>query len=145
MINTEVIKQFEGLRLKPYLCSANVPTIGYGNTFYDDGKKVTMKDAAITQQKAQELLDWYIETYVVTVINKYIKVELNDNQLSALASFLYNIGEPNFKASTLVKKVNKNPEDLTIADEFAKWNKAAGKIVKGLTNRRKMESELYFK
>ena len=47
-----LIAQFEGLRLKPYLCSAGVPTIGYGSTFYPSGRKVTMQDKPITQETA---------------------------------------------------------------------------------------------
>ena len=69
---------------------------------------------------------------------------LNQNQFNALVSFAYNVGTGNFSSSTLLKKVNRNPDDLTIKDEFLRWNKAGGKVLNGLTNRRNEEADLYF-
>ena len=56
----DLIKHFEGLRLTPYLCSAGVPTIGYGSTFYEDGRKVSLQDPPITKERAEELLQFKI-------------------------------------------------------------------------------------
>ncbi len=70
---------------------------------------------------------------------------LTTNQWSALVSFVYNIGVSAFQRSTLLKKVNANPSDPTIRDEFMKWNKANGAVLPGLTNRRRDEANLYFK
>lgn len=69
---------------------------------------------------------------------------VNQNQFNALVSFAYNLGIGNLRASTLLKKVNSNPNDPTIRAEFLKWDKAAGRILAGLTRRRKAEAEMYF-
>jgi len=135
---------FEGLRLKPYLCSANIPTIGYGNTYYPSGKKVNMTDAPITKEYAFEIFKDIADRFAGKV-DLLVTKELNQNQFNALVSFAYNVGTGNFASSTLLKKVNANPNDLTIKLEFAKWNKANKKVIDGLTNRRKKESDLYFK
>jgi lysozyme len=139
----ELIKSFEGLKLKPYLCDAGVPTIGFGNTFYENGKKVTLNDQVITEQRAVELLEYSLlkfEQYV----DSYCRDDINQNQFDALVSFCYNLGPVNLKNSTLLKKVNKNPNDITIRNEFMKWNKAGGRALKGLTKRRTAEADLYF-
>ena len=65
-------------------------------------------------------------------------------QFDALVSFAYNVGVGNFAKSTLLKKVNANPNDPTIRSEFEKWNKANGRVLKGLVTRRKEEADLYF-
>ena len=69
---------------------------------------------------------------------------LTQNQFDALVSFCYNVGPANLKASTLLKKVNANPNDETIREELKKWNKGGGKVLKGLTRRREAEANLYF-
>jgi lysozyme len=139
----ELIKSFEGLMLKPYRCSANVPTIGYGNTFYETGKKVSMGDAAITEKRATELLAWSL-TKFEQYVDSYCIDTITQNQFDALVSFCYNLGPANLKSSTLLKKVNKDPNDPTIRAEFMKWNKAGGRALKGLTRRREAEANLYF-
>jgi lysozyme len=73
-----------------------------------------------------------------------VKKPLTQNQFNALVSFAYNVGTGAFSTSTLLKKVNANPNDLTIRNEFARWTRANGKIVNGLVNRRKKESDVYF-
>jgi lysozyme len=140
----EMIKFFEGFRSAPYKCPAGIPTIGYGATFYPNGKKVTMADKAITEQEGTALLqnmlvsfEKYVDSYCVDTITQ--------NQFDALVSFAYNLGPANLKSSTLLKKVNANPEDETIHLEFMKWVKAGGKTLKGLVRRREAESQLYFK
>jgi lysozyme len=138
-----LICKFEGLSLTPYLCSAKVPTIGYGNCYYPNGKKVTMQDKAITKPQAFEMFKFIADKFAVKV-NELIKSNVNQNQFNALVSLSYNIGLNAFSKSTLLKKVNFNPDDLTIKKEFLKWNKAGGKEVKGLTNRREQESQIYY-
>lgn len=141
----KLIAQFEGLRLKPYLCSANVPTIGYGTTVYPNGIKVRLTDAAITETQATEYLRYDVARFEKQV-NKLIgSAKLTQNQYDAIVSFTYNLGPTNFGKSTLLKKIVANPNHPDIATEFAKWNKAAGQVVAGLTKRRKIESDLYFK
>lgn len=139
----DLIKSFEGLYLKPYLCPANVPTIGYGNTFYENKLKVTLKDPVITEARAIELLSWSLSSFE-QYVDAYCIDTLNQNQFDALVSFCYNLGPANLKSSTLLKKVNKNPNDPTIRAEFLKWNKAGGKTLAGLTRRRTAEADLYF-
>jgi lysozyme len=139
----DLIKSFEGLKLKPYLCSANVPTIGYGNTFYENKAKVTLKDSAITEQRAVELLAWSLKGFE-QYVDSYCVDTITQNQFDALVSFCYNLGPANLKSSTLLKKVNANPNDPTIRAEFLKWNKAGGRALAGLTRRRTAEADLYF-
>jgi lysozyme len=140
----DVIKLYEGFKSKPYLCPANVPTIGYGNTFYTNGKKVTLSDESITEEKAVELLKDTLARFE-QYVDSYCRDDINQHQFDALVSFCYNLGPANLKSSTLLKKVNANPNDVTIKDEFMKWTKAGGKTLQGLVKRRKSEADLYFK
>ena len=139
----DLIKSFEGLKLKPYLCPANVPTVGYGSTFYENDKKVKLTDPSITEQRASELLLDSLKGFE-RYVDSYCRYDINQNQFDALVSFCYNLGPANLKSSTLLKKANVNPNDPTIAQEFLKWNKAGGRALKGLTKRRQAESDLYF-
>ena len=139
----ELIKSFEGLKLKPYLCPANIATLGFGNTYYPDGTKVKLTDPAITQEKAEELLKFLVVTYEKAV-DSFCRDDISQSQFDALTSFAYNVGTGNLQKSTLIKKVNANPQDPTIRAEFMKWNKAAGKVLLGLTRRRTAEANLYF-
>jgi lysozyme len=137
------ITKHEGLSLKPYLCPAKIPTIGYGNTYYSDGKRVTILDKEITKQQAFDMFKEIANRFAKRV-DELVTTELTQNQFNALVSFAYNVGTGNFSSSTLLKKVNKNPDDLTIKAEFLRWNKANGKVINGLTNRRIEEADLYF-
>jgi lysozyme len=137
------ITKHEGLKLKPYLCPAKIPTIGYGNCYYPDGKRVTLLDKQITKQEAFEMFKEIANKFAKRV-DELVTSNINQNQFNALVSFAYNVGTGNFASSTLLKKVNKNPNDLTIKAEFLKWNKAGGKVINGLINRRIEEADLYF-
>lgn len=141
----ELVKQFEGLELKAYVdpATGNEPiTIGYGTTYYPDGTKVKMGDVC-TENQALEYLTSDLNKFAPKV-KALITSNVNDNQFGALTSFAYNVGTGNLSSSTLRKKVNANPNDPSISAEFAKWNKANGKVMKGLTRRREAESKLYF-
>ena len=138
----ELIKTFEGLSLKPYLDAVNIPTIGWGNTFYENMKKVTLQDEPITEERANSLFNFLVTTNYVNVVNRLVIVDINQNQFDALVSFVYNLGSGNFEKSTLLKKVNQ--EDFIGASlEFEKWNRASGKVLSGLTKRRLAEKELF--
>lgn len=147
----QMIMNFEGLSLKPYLCSAGVPTIGYGNTYYPNGKKVTLKDKPITKEYAIEIFKFIADLFAKDV-NNLLKTTVTQNQFNALVSFAYNVGSDidaddipeGLGDSTLLKKVNKNPNDLSIMAEFLKWNKSNGKVSNGLVKRRNLEAKLYF-
>lgn len=139
-----IIKGHEAFRSKPYKDSVGKPTIGYGFTYYLDGKPVKLSDPEITQAQA----DMILRQLIATDFQRFVPTNVNQNQFDALVSLIYNIGVNNFNNSTLKKKVIANPNDPTIASEFAKWDK--GRVngvlteIKGLTNRRKAEAELYF-
>jgi lysozyme len=137
------IAKHEGLRLKPYLCPAKIPTIGYGNTYYPNGKRVTLLDDPITKEQAFEMFKIIADRFGKRV-DDLVTSKINQNQFNALVSFCYNVGTGNFMKSTLLKKVNADPNDFDIRLEFAKWNKAGGVKSNGLVNRRSEESALYY-
>jgi lysozyme len=139
----DLIKSFEGLSLKPYVCAGGINTIGYGNTYYTNGKKVTLQDKPITKQQAEELLKLSVSTYEKAV-DSFCRDDISQSQFDALVSFAYNLGVGNLQKSTLIKKVNFNPSDPSIKLEFLKWNKAGGRALAGLTRRRQSEADLYF-
>lgn len=139
----DLIKKFEGYSDRPYKCPAGISTIGYGNTFYPNGVKVKITDPKITREYANEILAHTADEFAEDVL-KLVKSKITVNQLNALTAFAYNVGMGNFSKSTLLKLVNINPNYAMIAKEFLKWNKAGGKVLNGLTNRRIAESALYF-
>ena len=139
----DLICQFEGFSSKPYLCSAKVPTIGYGTTRYPNGKKVTLQDASITVEQAKDIMRHDVRQFELAVDAMAVDT-INQNQFNALVSFAYNVGANALRTSTLLKKVNANPNDPFIRNEFLRWNRAGGNIVAGLTRRREAESNLYF-
>lgn len=136
-----IVKKYEGFRSKPYKCPAGIPTIGYGSTFYINSEKVSMYDSEISETFASELLETVLNDFAKKVDN-IIKVSLNQNQFDALVSFTYNIGIGAFTKSTLLKKLN-NVDFQGASNEFIRWNKANGKVLKGLTNRRLDEQKLF--
>ncbi len=138
----DLIKEFESFKSKPYLCPSQKATIGFGSTYYPDGKKVTLQDKEITEEKAFEILEYIANKDFGSNINKVVKVKLNQNQFDALVSFTYNLGNGNLQQSTLLKKVNNN-DFIGASLEFEKWNKAGGKVLSGLTKRRTAEKELF--
>ena len=138
----ELIKTFEGLSLKPYLDAVNIPTIGWGNTFYENMKKVTLQDEPITEERANSLFNFLVTTNYVNVVNRLVIVDINQNQFDALVSFVYNLGSGNFEKSTLLKKVNQS-DFIGASLEFEKWNRSSGKVLNGLTKRRLSEKELF--
>lgn len=129
----------EGLRLTPYLDTQGVPTIAIGNTYYLDGRKVTMNDKSLTREQAIELGTVTADSFAKQVL-KLLKTSINQNQFNALVSLAYNIGITGFKNSTVLRKVNANPNDKTIADAFMMWTKNPE-----LIGRRKSEVNQYFK
>lgn len=138
----DLIKSFEQCRLSAYKDSKGIPTIGWGATYYQNGKRVKMGDN-ISQIEADTLFDWHLNEFSNDV-KLVLKKPLNDNQFSALVSFAYNCGTANLEKSTLLRKVNANPEDIAIRAEFMKWVNKGSSFEKGLTRRRKAEADLYF-
>ncbi len=138
----QLIKTYEGCLLNAYQDSVGIWTIGYGATFYKDGRRVKQGDK-ITQEQANDLLEYHGNLFAEQV-KSVITSTLTDNQFSALVSFAFNLGIGSLKKSTLLKKVNTNPADITIRDEFNKWVNAGGKKLTGLVRRRTAEANLYF-
>ncbi|MBB6330936.1 lysozyme [Chryseobacterium sediminis] len=135
-----LIVSFEGFSAKPYLDSAGIPTIGYGNTYYPGGKKVTMKDPAITKEKGIELFSAVLPTYE-KIVNSKIKVTLTQNQFDALVSHTYNTGG----SDGLFSLINKKAGEGAIRNWFTtKYITAGGKTLNGLIRRRKAEADLFF-
>lgn len=141
-----LIKSSEGFSASPYpdpATHAKPYTIGYGSTYYENGTPVTLADPPITEQRASDLLLGLLNHYELGV-DSMTTDNINGNQFSALVSFSYNVGLANLKSSTLLKKVNANPSDPTIRNEFLRWNKANHVVMAGLTKRREKEADLYF-
>jgi lysozyme len=151
----ELIKKFEGRVLSAYRDRAGIWTIGYGCTYYENGKPVKLGDT-ITSKRAESLFKHVVDVFSGNV-TRLLKADLNPNQFDALVSFAYNVGididndnvPEGFGDSTLLKLVNKNPLDPLIRAEFAKWIKITvnGKkvVLNDLVVRRKIEADLYFK
>ena len=137
----ELIKEFEGFSANAYLCPAKIPTIGYGNTFWEDGRKVKLGEQ-ISKTNALELLELVANKDFADKIFPLIKVKVSQNQFDAMVSLAYNIGVGNFSKSTLLKKVNSGDFDGA-SNEFLKWNKSGGKELLGLTRRREREKDLF--
>lgn len=132
----DFIKSFEKLRLQAYLCEANKLTIGYGHT-----RNVRLGQTCTVAEAEQMLAeDIAIAEKAVNTINQ----ELTQNQYDSLVSLCFNIGNENFKTSTLYRKVNADPNDPTIKGEFVRWIYCKKKKSKGLTRRRIEEAKIYF-
>lgn len=133
---TLLIKSFEQLRLNSYLCPAGVWTLGYGHT---DGVNQGM---LITEKTADAFLKQDIRNAEHSI--NQMDAELTQEQFDALVSFVFNVGVRAFNVSTLRKKILKNPNDPSIADEFRRWVYAGDKKLPGLIKRREQEIKLYY-
>ena len=130
-----LIKSFEGLRLRAYRDAVGIWTIGYGTTRgVRPGMDISMEEAISFLQ--QDL------TRFEKSINDAVKVSINDNQFSALASFTYNVGSGAFRSSTLLRLLNEG-KIREAADQFPRWNRAGGRALAGLTRRRRAERKLF--
>jgi lysozyme len=138
----DLIKGFEGLRLKPYLDAVGIPTIGYGTIMYPDGKKVSLSDPEISEAKSLEYLEYEVNKKA-SAVEKMVSVPLNDNEFGALVSFAYNVGVGALQKSTLLKFLNASQDRVAVADQLLRWNKAGGKELPGLTRRRQAERSLF--
>jgi len=139
-IGVSLIKHFEGFISKPYLCPAGVATIGYGSTKYADGKKIKLNDKSINENEATLLLKNTLTVYE-NIVNKKVKVQLKQSQFDALVSHTYNTGG----SSTLFNLINNEANNESIKKWFeTKYISANDKVLKGLIERRKAESKLYF-
>jgi lysozyme len=140
-----LVKQFEGFEPKWYPDPAHgwkLPTIGYGHTdSAGEPKYATSKNIVLTEEQATEILRKDMQKYA-DAVSKAVKAPLTDNQFDALVSWCYNVGPGAVAKSTLVRKLNAG-DYASVPSELAKWNKAGGKTLKGLTRRRAAEAALF--
>lgn len=136
-----LIKSFESCSLKPYLCPARIPTIGWGTTRYPDGRMVSISDPRISQAQADAYLEHDLAAFERNVL-QLLRVTPTQNQFDALVSFAYNLGAGALEKSTLLKKLNANDRSGA-GNEFLKWDKAKGVVLPGLTRRRKAERAMF--
>jgi|TARA_B100002003_G_scaffold250034_1_gene287988 GH24 family phage-related lysozyme (muramidase) len=136
-----IIKRFEGWSPGPYLDPIGIPTIGYGSIWGMDKKRITLEHPAITEEQGEELLRREV-AHSERAIRRLIRVRLNQGQFSALVSFTYNLGSGRLQGSTLRQKANRG-DMLGAADEFPKWRRAGGRILRGLVRRRAEERALW--
>lgn len=131
----DLVKSFEGLRLKAYLCPAKVWTIGYGST----GPHVRA-GMVISEAEAEELLREDLSRFEDGVSD--LAEPCTQGQFDAVVSFAFNVGLEALRKSTLLK-MHKAGTFGAAAQQFLRWNKAGGKVLAGLTRRREAEKELY--
>ena len=143
----ELCRRFEGYRAKPYLCPANVATIGYGSTYYADGRKVTLEDAPMDEPTARALLmTELLHTYAPGVIRQcpgllVLAAKGDIGKINAIVDFVYNLGVGRLQTSTLKRKIN--AQDWEGAKEqLMLWTKGGGKVLPGLVKRRVAECAL---
>lgn len=140
----DTIQQFEGLKLKAYKDSVGIWTVGFGNIFNLDTGNPIKEGDEITLETAERWLKIEVDN-LQAKMRKVITVTLTNNQWTALTSLVYNIGFGAFKRSTLLRLLNAGASKEEVAKQFLRWNKAGGKEIKGLTNRRQAEYNLYLK
>lgn len=136
-----IVKEFEGCKLKAYPdpATGGAPwTIAWGRT------KGVKKGDTCTQAQADAWLNEEYDEFEAAVIKALGGARTTDNQLGAMVCFAYNCGVANLKSSTLLRK-HKAGDYAGASKEFGRWNKAAGKVMAGLTRRRAAEAALYLR
>jgi lysozyme len=141
-IAAALCKQFEGYRSKPYLCPAGVPTIGYGSTYYADGRKVDMTDPSMSEPDAAALLLQELHhTYLPGVLRNCPSLLANEKKCNAIVDFAYNLGTGRLQTSTLKRKINAQDWDGA-KEQLMLWTKGGGRVLPGLVKRRSAEVAL---
>ena len=131
----EFIKDFEGCKLEAYQCSGGVWSIGYGHTRnVQEGDKITSKEADAFLVKDIEMVEHHVD--------RLVNVHLLTNEWDAVVSWCFNLGCGNLRASTMLKVINAGDIDK-VSEQIVRWDKAGGKVVAGLTRRRKAEAQLF--
>jgi lysozyme len=132
----QLIKQFEGFKPEPYVCSGGFLTIGYGHKLLPSDRY-----NYLTPERAEVILLKDLLRVERAVI-KYINVELNDDQFISLVSFTFNLGNAALQRSTLRQKINYGDYNAA-SKEFSRWVYAGGRKIMGLVRRRKIEKDLF--
>ena len=138
-IAKDIIKRFEGLSLKPYICAGGMNTIGYGHVIRVDEEQQIGKQ--ITQSQAEYLLQQDIHK-AANSLKRHCNAPLTPNQQAALISFIFNCGSGAFQASTMRQKLNRG-EYMLAANELPKWVYANGIKLSGLIKRREFERSVF--
>jgi lysozyme len=144
MINqatVDLVKQFEGFRAEAYKCPAGVWTIGYGTTAQANVGIVPVSGMKITEAEAEGYLQKGLDK-CASEIKPSISAPINDNEFGAFVSLAYNIGSGAFKRSSALRKFNAGDKQGA-ANAILMWNKAGGKVLKGLVRRREAERDLF--
>lgn len=141
-IASALCRQFEGFKSKPYLCPAGIPTIGYGSTYYSDGRKVTLQDPPMDEPTARALLMFELQhTYLPAVLRQCPVLVSDERKCNAIVDFCYNLGVGRLQTSTLKRKLN--AQDWEGAKEQLKlWVRGGGVVLNGLVKRRDAECAL---
>jgi len=142
-IAASLCRPFEGLRLKPYICPAGYPTIGYGTVYKPDGTTVTMNHPPISKETAEEwLMHELRKTYVAGVLKASPHLIAHPKVLGALGDFAYNLGVPRYRASTLKGRIDEKDWDGA-KEQLMRWVRGGGRVLPGLVKRRKAECEIF--
>lgn len=147
----DVLGEFEKFVSKPYLDMVGKWTIGYGNTYYPNGKPVKSTDKPLTKAEAIQLkIDIVNRDFAAAVnimlANEIEKGRISQNQFDALVCLAYNIGVNAMQGSSVIRNIKQN-RFAAAADSFLLWNKGkvngVRKVIKGLVNRREKERALF--
>lgn len=139
-IAAALCRHFEGFSNKPYLCPAGYWTIGYGTVWKPDGKQVTKNDPPISEATASEWLMHELQhNYMAGVLRASPHLVEHPAVLGALADFAYNLGVPRYRSSTLRKRVDARDWERAVV-EIKRWNRAGGRVLRGLVRRREAEA-----
>lgn len=140
-VAASLARRWEGCYLSPYLCPAGIPTIGYGATYYEDGARVTLHDAPISKERAESLLVWMVAgRYLPVVLALCPRIDTPE-RLAAIIDFTFNLGGGALKVSTLRRRINAGDWG-DVPRQLLRWNKAGGRVLRGLTLRRRSEAAL---
>ena len=149
----QLIKSFEGCHNTPYRCPAALWTIGYGHVLYPDQARLKTPERALYGIKDEHnrtfeydeidsILEKDLERFEAGVLRLCPAAADSQSQFDAIVSFAFNLGLGNLQASSLRMKYSRG-EIEAAADEFLKWNKAGGKVLRGLERRREAERALF--
>jgi len=141
-IAVALCKRFEGFSSKVYLCPAGIPTIGFGSTYYADGRKITLSDEPISETVAETLLLHELQfTYLPGVLRNCPILLTDERKCNSVVDFCYNLGVGRLQTSTLKRKINEQDWEAA-KEQLLLWNKGGGKVLAGLDRRRKAEAML---